>query len=74
MLKPFRNIINLLNPHKAPGYDLITGALLKKFPTKGHRTSDNYLQQHVATMLLSCTMEVRPNYFDSQARKTSNQN
>jgi hypothetical protein len=29
-----RNIINLLNPHKAPGYDLITGALLKNFPRK----------------------------------------
>jgi hypothetical protein len=28
------NIINLLNPHKAPGYDLITGALLKNFPRK----------------------------------------
>jgi hypothetical protein len=28
------NIINLLNPHKAPGYDLITGALLKNLPRK----------------------------------------
>jgi hypothetical protein len=27
------NIINLLNPHKAPGYDIITGALLKKLPS-----------------------------------------
>jgi hypothetical protein len=69
-----RNIINLLNPRKTPGCDLITGALLKKSLTKDHPTSDNYLQQHVATMLLSCTMEVRPNSYDSQARKTSNRN
>jgi hypothetical protein len=27
--KEVRNIVNLLNPHKAPGYYLITGALLK---------------------------------------------
>jgi hypothetical protein len=38
----------------------------EKSPTK---TTDKYLQ-HVATMLLSCTMEVHPNYYDSQARKT----
>jgi hypothetical protein len=29
-----RNIINLLNSHKAPEYDLITGALLKNLPRK----------------------------------------
>jgi hypothetical protein len=28
------NIINLLTPHKAPGYDLITGALQKNLPQK----------------------------------------
>jgi hypothetical protein len=29
-----RNILNLLNPHKAPEYDLITVALLKNLPRK----------------------------------------
>jgi hypothetical protein len=29
-----RNIINLLNPHKAPGYDLLTGAHLQNLPRK----------------------------------------
>jgi hypothetical protein len=29
-----RNIINLLNSHKAPGYDLITGALMENLPRK----------------------------------------
>lgn len=32
-----QKIINELNPHKAPGYDLITGKILQQLPKKGVR-------------------------------------
>jgi hypothetical protein len=67
-----RNIINLLNPHKAPGYDLITGALLKNLP----QMAIVLLTTIYNSMLRLCYFPVQWKfyYYDSQAQKTSNRN
>jgi hypothetical protein len=47
-IKPFspkevKEEINKCNNHKAPGFDLITGQILKKLPKKSGSTIDNNL-------------------------------
>jgi hypothetical protein len=51
----FRRYSKILNPRKAPGYDLITGRMLKEMPKKGI--------VHLTTI---CNAIIRTGYFPVQ--------
>jgi hypothetical protein len=57
LCKEIRNIIQDLNPRKAPGYDLITGRILKEMPIKGI--------VHLTTI---CNSIIRMGYFPVQRK------
>jgi hypothetical protein len=53
--KEIQNKIKDLNPRKAPGYDLITGRILKEIPRKGN-----------ANLTTICNTIIRTGYFPVQ--------
>jgi hypothetical protein len=62
-----QEVINSLNPKKSPGYNLITGRILKELPITGIK----YLTQLFNAVLLKGTMEIHTDHPHLEARKTS---
>jgi hypothetical protein len=66
-----QEVINRLNPKKLPGYDLITGKILKEFAYHWNKISYPDIQCCLAQRVLLGTMESRTDHSHLEARKTS---
>jgi hypothetical protein len=65
-----KNVIQYkINPEKAPGYDLITGKILKELSQKRSQTNNTNLQCHTTNRISPFSMESGTNHNDCKTRK-----